>query len=231
MNNINSIKRIRFASIKGGMWYGFSRAISLKEKSSTNYSFDAPIKADNSFGALTDEGRRIVNKLITNKGVLNVQMNAFAVMVTFQPIFQSSEFHEDIIDLINKTLFAGEADVAPLGSRREGEGLIVYSGTRKSTVRWYGVSTSLKLDDKGKSAAVISSPVSDGNWCGLTPAARDLVNTIFAMKGVYTIWVTPFDLSIEIAPVFSWSDYHDTVVGLIKDKIFDGNAFVEYKKD
>jgi hypothetical protein len=57
-----------------------------------------------------------------------------------------------------------------------------------------------------------------------------VINTIYAMKGVYTIWVSAFDLSIEIAPVFSWSDYHNDVVALLSEKIFGGKAFVEEKR-
>lgn len=232
MNDINSIQRIRWANVSGKRWYGFTTPITSDGKSS-NYGISSPISKEKNWCNLTDQGRRIVNKLMNTKGIRYITASAFGIVVEIEPIYEWADYHDDIVELINKTLFAGKADVGPQGSRRPDEGLILWSGTRKSAVRWYGVSNTLRLKDKEKekSACVISSLVDDGNWCNLTPEAREVVNTIFSMKGVFTVWVSAFDLSVEIAPVFSWSDYHDTIVKLLKDKIFGGKAFVEHKED
>ncbi len=229
MTNINDIRRIRWSKLNKGAWYGVSVAIRRDEKDSALASISKPVDSGNWCG-LTPTGRKIVNTLIAMKGIRHVQAGAFCVVVEIEPVFASSEFHDEIIALLNNQLFAGDADVAQLGVRRLDEGLVRWSNTRRDCVRWYGVSTALKSDEKKDAPAVISAPVDERNWCGLTEDARELVNTIYAMKGVYTLWVSAFDISIEIAPVFSWSDYHDTVVALLIEKIMGGKAFVEERK-
>lgn len=227
--SIDDIRRIRWSNVNNGRWYGVSVAIRKDEKDSALASISKSVDSGNWCG-LTSAGRKIVNKLIAMKGIRHVQAGAFCVIVEIEPVFASSEFHDEIVALLNEQLFGGDADVAQLGVRRPDQGLIRWSNTRRDCVRWYGVSTALRLDAKKDAPAVISSPVGESNWCGLTEEARELVNTIYAMKGVYTIWVSAFDLSIEIAPVFSWSDYHDSVVAMLSEKIMGGKAFVEERK-
>jgi hypothetical protein len=227
--SIDDIRRIRWTHTNTGRWYGVSVAIRSDEKNSAMASISEPVDSRN-WCDLTFVGRKIVNKLITTKGIRHVEAGAFCIIVEIEPVFAASEFHDDIIALLNDQLFGGDADVAQLGVRRADQGLIRWSNTRRECVRWYGVSTALMLDEKEDTSAVINSPVSERNWCGLTEEARELVNTIYAMKGVYTIWVTAFDLSIEIAPVFSWSDYHDSVVAMLSERIMGGKAFVEQRK-
>ncbi len=229
MTNVNNLQRIRFSNIQGGAWYGFTCAVQENEKNTSNYSYTKPVKADNTFGALTDKGRRIVNKLITMRGIMSVQVNAFAIILEISPSYQVSDYHETVVDLINKTLFGGNADVAQLGKRQKHEGLIQWSGTRKDSTRWYGVSEALKIDPKDTASFVVSSPIPAGKRYGLTDAAIEVANAIHDMKGVFTVWVGPFDISVQIAPVFDWDDYHETIVALLKDKVLGGKAHVEKK--
>jgi hypothetical protein len=228
--NSDEIKRIRFAHNQDGTcWYGFSKSIKLDEKSSSSAGIDKYVPASNNWCDLTDRGRKMVNAMIDMKGIRYVNASAFGVTLEKEAVYTWSDFHAEIILLLNQTLFAGAADVAELGARKLDEGLISWSGTRKDTVRWYGVSTSLKIDSKNKSSAVITSPIDQDNWCGLTEEALIVVNSIYSMKGVFTLWVSPFDLSIEIAPIFSWSDYHNQVIELLTDHILGGKAFVEQR--
>jgi len=229
MNNINSIQRIRFATLNGGAWYGFTSAIQDDEKNTTNYSYRKPVKASDTFGNLTDKGRRIVNKLITMRGIMCVLVNPFAISIEISPAYEIADYHADVVDIINKTLFGGNADVAQLGKRQKHEGLIQWSGTRKDSTRWYGVSEALKLDQKNTASLVLSGPLEGDKRLGLTEAAKEVVNAIHAIKGVFTVWVGAFDISVQIAPVFDWDDYHETIVALLKDKVLGGKAYVEKK--
>jgi len=229
MNNINSIQRIRFATLNGGAWYGFTSAIQDDEKNTTNYSYRKPVKASDTFGYLTDKGRRIVNKLITMRGIMCVLVNPFAISIEISPAYEIADYHADVVDIINKTLFGGNADVAQLGKRQKHEGLIQWSGTRKDSTRWYGVSEALKLDQKNTASLVLSGPLEGDKRLGLTEAAKEVVNAIHAIKGVFTVWVGAFDISVQIAPVFDWDDYHETIVALLKDKVLGGKAYVEKK--
>lgn len=229
MNNPTSIRRIRWTQTATGRWYGFTSPI-MTEKCTNLASISDPVSKSGNWCKLTDTGRHIINKIINMQGVSHISANSFGMIVQIEPVYQWADYHENIVELLNNKLFGGQADVGRQGVRQTDEGLILWSGTRKSAVRWYGTSKALQLDDKNKYSAVISGPVDKKNWCGLTPAARELVNTIYAIKGVYTIWVSAFDMSIEIAPVFSWTDYHDTIVKLLKEKIFDNKASVEQKQ-
>lgn len=42
MSKINSIQRIRFATVQGGAWYGFTKSIQENDKNTTNYSYRNP---------------------------------------------------------------------------------------------------------------------------------------------------------------------------------------------
>lgn len=224
---IENIKRIRWADVNGRRWYGFSVAICAKEKMDGTYGIGEPVKADKNWCDLTDQGRRIVNKLLTTKGIRYINAGPFGIVVEKQSIFSWDDFHADIIELINKTLFAGKADVDVLGARKSDEGLIRWSGKRKDTTRWYGVSAPLTVDEKEKASFVVSQPIPEDKTYGLTPAAKEVANAIFEMRGVMTVWVNAFGISVEIAPVFTFSDFHNDIIKLLTDKVFGGKAFVE----
>lgn len=232
MKDIKNIKRIRWSSFDGGRWYGVSTPIRKKEKDSTRYVVNRPIEGDGGDSyAFTKQGAAIANTLIKTQGIREVQVTSFGIIVVIEPVYKWAEFHDDIVKLLNDTLFNGEADVDQLGARKADEGLIRWSGTRKDAVRWYGVSTAIITDIKSKTSKVVSGPLTaENNWPGLTEAGLEVVNAIHAMPGVYTIWVTPFDLSIEIAPVFTWSDFHNDIVELLTEKVFGGKAFVEQRE-
>ncbi|MBS1999364.1 MAG: hypothetical protein JSS86_23720 [Cyanobacteria bacterium SZAS LIN-2] len=229
MSNINSIQRIRFATVQGGAWYGFTKSIQEDEKNTTNYSYRKPVKASDTFGGLTDKGRRIVNKLITMRGIMAVLATPFGIVLEISPAYDVADYHEEVVSIINETLFGGKADVTQLGKRQKHEGLIQWSGTRKDSTRWYGVSEALKVDQKDTASLVLSGPLKGDKTLGLTEAAKEVVNAIHALKGVFTIWVGAFDISVQIAPVFDWDDYHETIVALLKDKVLGGKAYVEKK--
>jgi hypothetical protein len=228
-NKLNSIQRIRFATIAGGAWYGFTCAIQENEKNTSNYSYTKPVKATDGFGGLTDKGRRIVNKLITMRGIMCVLVTPFSVSLEISPAYQVADYHDEVVDIINKTLFGGNADVAQLGKRQKHEGLIQWSGTRKDSTRWYGVSEALREDQKNTASLVLSGPLEGDKRFDLTPAAKEVVNAIHAMKGVFTVWIGAFDISVQIAPVFDWDDFHQDIINLLKDKVLGGKAYVEKK--
>lgn len=227
MNNIENIKRIRWTNTNEGRWYGFSVAIMEDEKKSAWSAIGEPVKADRNWCGLTDKGRRIINKLINTKGIRFIEAGPFGVIVKKEAVFTWEDFHADIVELINKTLFAGKADVDVLGARKADEGLIRWSNTRSETTRWFGTSTALTVDEKKDSSRVFSRPA-DGD-SSLTPAACEVVDTIIAMKGVMTVWVNAFSISVEIAPVFTWSDFHNDIIKVLTDKVFGGKVFVEQK--
>jgi|GEM_PF-2132338 len=227
MNSSQNIKLIRFARrIDGTSWYGFSESIMLDEKDKVSFVIKKILAADNTWAGLTDSGRGITNMLISMKGISYIHVSAFSITVSKEDKYQWSDFHADIIDIINMALFEGTADVDELGVKKDDEGLIRWLGTGRDAVRCYDVSTALKIDEKDKNSVEMNEPIEEKNWCGLTEEARLLANTIYAMKGVFTIWIGPFDIRIELAHVF-WRDYHNTFIELLTEKIFNGKAFVE----
>lgn len=276
--NINSItaniKRIRWTGNSTTRTYLVSAALTLNDKDTAFAYCDQPVPAERNWCDLTESGRQIVNDLLVQSAVQHLNVSCFSLEVTIRPAFTWDDLQAWILAVINTHLFQGEADIGELGKTSCEHGVIRYKGTKKDTVRWYGVSMPLRPDEKcrtslqvtswatiesmnkayladasvhlAKKQMVFSHSVSalggetkstprnpaanepSSSHLSVTAACLSILKEVYSLRGVMSIWVGAFEISVEIAPVFSWSDYHQVVVDIINKHLFDGKAAVEF---
>lgn len=269
-----NIKRIRWTGNSTTRNYLVSAAIRLDEKNTASACCDKPVPADRNWCDLTETGRTIVNSILAQDAVQDVLVTSFSLEVKIWPVFTWDDVHEWMLDLLNTHLFQGEADIGELGKTSWENGVIRFKGTKKDSVRWYGVSLPLRPDEKSRTSLQVTSwatiesmnkasladasvqlaqkqmvfshsvsalggetkstprnPAANepsSSHLSVTAACLSILNEVYSLKGVMSIWVGAFEISVEIAPVFSWSDYHQVVVNIINKHLFDGKAAVEF---
>ncbi len=266
-NTTANIRRIRWTGNGTTRAYLVSAAIRLDEKNTASDCCDKPVPAERNWCDLTETGRAIVNTILAQDAVQTVSVTSFSLEVKIWPVFTWDDMHEWILELINTYLFLGEADIGELGKTSLENGVIRYKGTKKDSVRWYGVSLPLRPDEKCRTSIQITSwenierlrtPIAatestqppryqpalnysvsavggdlretprQAPAADITADCLNILKEVYSLRGVMSIWVGAFEISVEIAPVFSWSDYHQVVVDIINKHLFDGKAAVEF---
>jgi len=108
MVNVQSIQRIQWKDTKHGRWYGFSRSIRTDERDFTWTPAYRPL--DERSTGLNAAGVKILNELINGKGIKYVEFNCFGLVIDIDPAFLVSDYHDEIVQLINNALFDGKAE-------------------------------------------------------------------------------------------------------------------------
>ena len=96
--------------------------------------------------------------------------------------------------------------------------------------RAYGVSRVLTNRNESFSETtpiVLSDEAPYSNDFIATRKSIEALNLIFTLPGVLKITFKPYEIIIDLADVFDWSEVHDTIIAIIKDVYFSNESAVQ----
>lgn len=217
--------------------YAYTAPLKLNEKTVSMSAHFRPVEDDN-WGNLTDTGIEIVNELLSLSGILAVYAGTFEMHISRTDDAHWDEIHDHILAVINRRLFAGAALISRLPYHRRDQPTIRWCDEAyQDHVRSYHLSTSLKLDKTDRFQETIfgsrhgsgagQKQVTADSHPRLTEVSRHIVNLILSWRGVICVSVSPSALSVQLAPVFYWEDYHPAILDLLNETLCGGDAWIE----
>jgi hypothetical protein len=128
IENISEIKRLGWSHTDSPVTrsYSFSTSIMVDPNDEESILIKRPVTTADNCG-LTEDGQKIVNEIIGTEGTRILWASAHGINVQIVSIFKWDDgFHESIMQLLNQTLFNGQATIVQ-GTAEDSKGWFIGS--------------------------------------------------------------------------------------------------------